>query len=165
MNALVLRMKVWLRKHLHNLRIRILGKNAEEQAWECLDGILPGVPAEQKARAIIAALCQAEADRSRYQAYKAETEALFEGDCPAITKLLLARYGPDDSLWKFLEQKGAVKPGHAHSELGVLEVRNYFKSSDHKDPATIEEVGRARLSSLARLESLAEEHNYQPSFR
>lgn len=36
MNALVLRMKVWLRKHLHNLRIRILGKNADEQAWEVL---------------------------------------------------------------------------------------------------------------------------------
>lgn len=165
MNNKVLEWLSIFRRLAHCLRIRILGKNAEEQAWECLDGILPGVPAEQKARAIIAALCQAEADRSRYEAYKAEIEALFEGDCPAITKLLLARYGPDDSLWKFLEQRGAVKPGHAHSELGVIEVRNYFKSSDHKDPATVEEVERARLSSLARLESLAEERYYQPSFR
>lgn len=36
MNALVLRMKVWLRAQLHYLRIRILGKNAEERSFETL---------------------------------------------------------------------------------------------------------------------------------
>lgn len=120
MNALVLRMKVWLRKQLHCLRIRILGKNAVEQAWETLAPIAPDASPEELANAVLGALRHADD-------FEESVGALFESGCPTIRCLVLERYGPDDSLWHLLEQQGIIRPGHAHSQAGVEEFEAFLR--------------------------------------
>lgn len=122
MNAFVLRVKAWLRKELHRLRIRILGKNAVEQAWEDLVPIAPEASPEELAQAVLAALRHAEN-------LEESVEALFESGCPTIKRLVLDRYGPDDSVWQLLKEQDIIREGHAHSQAGVEELKAFLQSS------------------------------------